>query len=136
MARNNQPDRWESLIFASALAIVGTWFLFDRLALLTRSLDLLQGSLHASPALLLVAAVSLIIASAEMDSPQNRKKAKMNDKDRGTNPAVLNGGALIVVGVLLLLDQMGIIVSDFWALVFGVFGLLRFLQARDSTGRL
>jgi predicted membrane protein len=60
----------------------------------------------------------------------------MNDKDCGMNPALLNGGALIVVGVLLLLDQMGIIVFDFWALVFGVFGLLRFLQARDSTGRL
>lgn len=61
----------------------------------------------------------------------------MNDKvDGGINPAVLNGGALIVVGALLLLDQMGIIVFDFWALVFGVFGLLRFLQARDSTGRL
>ena len=61
----------------------------------------------------------------------------MNDKENGgINPAVLNGGALIVVGVLLLLDQMGIFVFDFWALVFGVFGLLRFLQARDSTGRL
>src|SRR5215472_4427452 len=61
----------------------------------------------------------------------------MSDKENGRiNPAVLNGGALIVVGVLLLLDQMGIIVFDFWALVFGVFGLLRFLQAGDSTGRL
>jgi predicted membrane protein len=61
----------------------------------------------------------------------------MNDKgDSGISPAVLNGGALIVVGVLLLLDQMGIIVFDFWALIFGVFGLLRFFQARDTTGRL
>ena len=38
----------------------------------------------------------------------------MSDKENtGINPAVLNGGALIVIGVLLLLDQMGIIVFDF-----------------------
>jgi predicted membrane protein len=60
----------------------------------------------------------------------------MRDKDKRLNPAVLNGGALIVVGVLLLLDQMGIISFDFWALVFGFFGLLRLIQASDVTGRL
>lgn len=60
----------------------------------------------------------------------------MSDQDKRFNPAVLNGGVLIVVGVLLLLDQMGIISFDFLALVFGAFGLLRLLQARDSTGRL
>ena len=60
----------------------------------------------------------------------------MRDQDNRLNPAVLNGGALIVVGVLLLLDQMGIVSFDFWALVFGVFGLLRLIQASDVTGRL
>jgi len=60
----------------------------------------------------------------------------MSKSDNRFNPAVLNGGALIVVGVLLLLDQMGIISFDFWALVFGAFGLLRLLQASDATGRL
>ena len=60
----------------------------------------------------------------------------MSNNDNRFNPAVLNGGALIVVGVLLLLDQMGIISFDFWALVFGAFGLLRLLQASDATGRL
>jgi predicted membrane protein len=60
----------------------------------------------------------------------------MSDRENRINPAVVNGGALIIVGVLLLLDQMNIIVFDFWALVFGVFGLLRLIQASDATGRL
>jgi predicted membrane protein len=60
----------------------------------------------------------------------------MSDQDNRFNPAVLNGGALIVVGVLLLLDQMGIISFDFFALIVGAFGLLRLIQASDTTGRL
>lgn len=62
----------------------------------------------------------------------------MNEKASGDgiNPAVLNGGALILVGVLLLLDQMGIISFDFWALVFGAAGIVKLLQARDASGRL
>ncbi len=61
----------------------------------------------------------------------------MTDRaESGINPAVLNGGALIVVGILLLLDQMGILTFDFWALVFIVGGLLKLLQSCSSTGRL
>ena len=59
-----------------------------------------------------------------------------NGNEHRINPAVLNGGALIIVGVLLLLDQMNIISFDFWALVFGVFGLLKILQSSDMNGRL
>jgi hypothetical protein len=57
-------------------------------------------------------------------------------RDRGINPAVVNGGALIVVGVLLLLDQLNIIEFNFWALVFFVAGVLKFFQARGLNGRL
>jgi len=60
----------------------------------------------------------------------------MSNNEGRLNPAVLNGGALIVVGALLLLDQMGIISFDFWALIFGAFGLIRLLQASDATGRV
>jgi Cell wall-active antibiotics response 4TMS YvqF/Domain of unknown function (DUF5668) len=52
------------------------------------------------------------------------------------NPAVVNGGALILVGVLLLLDQLNIISFDFWALIFGAAGLIKFVQSRDLGGRL
>ena len=49
----------------------------------------------------------------------------MSDKENRINPAVLNGGALILVGVLLLLDQMNIITVDFWALIFIGAGVYR-----------
>jgi hypothetical protein len=58
-----------------------------------------------------------------------------SSRDRGINPAVLNGGALILAGILLLLDQMNIISFDFWALVFLVGGLVKFLQSCDGGGR-
>lgn len=60
----------------------------------------------------------------------------MSETKSGMNPAVVNGGALIIVGVLLLLDQLNIISVDFWALVFFALGLLKILQACDTTGRL
>jgi hypothetical protein len=60
----------------------------------------------------------------------------MSNNEGRFNPAVLNGTALIVVGIVLLLDQMGIIVFDFWALIFGAFGLVRLLQASDAMGRI
>jgi len=76
MAARNQPDRWESLIFAGALAIAGTWLLFDKLAFLVRNLDLSQAMGHASPALLVAVAVSLILVSARTEltsTPQSRE---------------------------------------------------------------
>jgi predicted membrane protein len=59
----------------------------------------------------------------------------MSDNKRGINPAVLNGSALILVGVLLLLDQMHIISVDFWALIFCVAGVLKIFQSQNETGR-
>ena len=64
MARKNQPDRWQSVVFAGVLAVAGTWLLFDKLAFFMRNLDLTQTIGHASPALLVAVAVSLILASA------------------------------------------------------------------------
>ncbi len=60
----------------------------------------------------------------------------MSDKENRINPAVLNGGALILVGVLLLLDQMNIITVDFWALIFIGAGFIKLLQSGDGSGRL
>jgi len=56
----------------------------------------------------------------------------MNCKDgNAINPAILSGVALIVVGVLLLLSQMGLIHDwfNFWAAVFFVAGTLNVVQA-------
>jgi hypothetical protein len=60
----------------------------------------------------------------------------MGSKVSRINPAILNGGALIVLGVLLLLGQLHIIVFDFWALVFTIGGVLKLLQSDDMSGRL
>lgn len=75
MARNTQPDRWESLILALAMALAGTWFLFDRFAYLLRSSDLLQASLHAAPLLLAGVAVSLVLASVKGE-PAGREQSR------------------------------------------------------------
>ena len=72
MAGRNQPDRWESLILAGALAIAGTWLLFDKLAFLVRNLDLSQAIGHDSPALLVAVAVGLILASARTELTSTR----------------------------------------------------------------
>lgn len=56
-------------------------------------------------------------------------------QDSGINPAVLNGGALILAGILLLLDQLNIISFDFWALIFLIVGLVKVLQSCDVGGR-
>jgi predicted membrane protein len=62
----------------------------------------------------------------------------MSDTDKRINPAVLNGGTLIVVGVLLLLNQMGIfrLWFDFWVAAFFIIGVLKLLQSRDLQGYL
>lgn len=54
----------------------------------------------------------------------------MNCKDNAVNPALLSGVALVVIGVLLLLSQMGIIHNwfNFWAAVFFVAGMLNVVQ--------
>ncbi len=63
MANRKQPDRWESLLLAAAMAVAGTLFLFDKLGSLMRA-DFLSFNrvLHASPLFLLVLGVSLLWA--------------------------------------------------------------------------
>jgi len=57
-------------------------------------------------------------------------------KENRIHPAVLNGGALILIGVLLLLNQLDIINFSFWALVLFAVGLLKILQSADQSGRV
>jgi Cell wall-active antibiotics response 4TMS YvqF/Domain of unknown function (DUF5668) len=56
-----------------------------------------------------------------------------DNRDRGINPAVLNGGLLILVGILLLLDQLNIISFNFWAFVFIIGGVVKLLQSTDKS---
>jgi len=57
-------------------------------------------------------------------------------KTRRVHPAVLNGGALIIVGVFFLLQQLGILSFNFWAVFVVFIGILRIAQSLDSEGRL
>lgn len=59
----------------------------------------------------------------------------MSDTDKGLNPAVVNGGALILAGILLLLDQMNVVSFDFWAMVFLLGGLVKLLTACSTNNR-
>lgn len=63
----------------------------------------------------------------------------MNEgQNRGIHPAVVNGSALIFFGVLLLLDQMGVISHwfNFWAAIFLVAGVLKLVQSNCAQGYL
>lgn len=63
MANKNQPERWESVIFAAALALAGTLFLFDKLASFPWMSTLLsQDVLRFAPVFLAVIGVSLVLA--------------------------------------------------------------------------
>ena len=63
MAQKNQPDRWESLILAAALAVAGTLFMFDKLGCFIQRGNFLSHSfLHSAPMFLVVMGVSLIVA--------------------------------------------------------------------------
>jgi len=54
----------------------------------------------------------------------------MSFKNDGVGSALMSGGLLIAVGVLLLLNQLGLIHHwfNFWALVFFFVGLLNIVQ--------
>jgi len=61
----------------------------------------------------------------------------MNETRRRISPAILSGGVLIVIGVLLLLDQLYILPThwfSFWALVLFVIGILKILQSDRVSG--
>ena len=75
MAGKNQPDRWESLILAGALAVAGTWFLFDKLASLMHNIELSR-ALDAAPAILIGVAVSLLLATEGTD-PASTEPSRM-----------------------------------------------------------
>lgn len=54
----------------------------------------------------------------------------MSCKDNAVNPALLSGVTLVLIGILLLLSQMGIIHNwfNFWAAVFFAAGMLNVVQ--------
>lgn len=61
----------------------------------------------------------------------------MSCKNDGISSALMSGGLLITVGVLLLLNQMGVIHHwfNFWALIFIFVGLLNIVQnGRNAWG--
>lgn len=68
MALPNQPDRFESLILAAALAVAGTLFLFDRLSAFR--------TLHSAPAFLVGVGASLIRAAAAMTGPTGNQPSR------------------------------------------------------------
>jgi hypothetical protein len=66
MAKQNQPERWESVIVAAAMAVAGTLFMFDKLGSLVRSgMVSWQMTLHAAPMLVVVLGVGLLVADQE-----------------------------------------------------------------------
>jgi hypothetical protein len=66
MAKQNQPERWESAIVAAAMAVAGTLFMFDKLGSLVRSGMLSwQTTQHAAPLLLVVVGVGLLLVERE-----------------------------------------------------------------------
>jgi len=63
----------------------------------------------------------------------------MSNEDYRSKKTLYAGAALIGLGVLLLLDQMGFMPErwfSFWAAVFLVVGLLKVIQAHEWTGRV
>ena len=63
MAQKTQPDRWESLLLAAALAVAGTLFMFDKLGcFIQRGNFLSHAFLHSAPMFLVVIGVSLMVA--------------------------------------------------------------------------
>jgi len=63
MERPNQPERWESAIFAAVMAVAGTLFMFDKLGSLVRSGILSwQTIVHAAPILVVVLGIGLLSA--------------------------------------------------------------------------
>ena len=63
MAQKTQPDRWESLILAAALAVAGTLFIFDKLGSFIRATSFVSHAfVHSAPMFLVVVGVSLMVA--------------------------------------------------------------------------
>lgn len=62
----------------------------------------------------------------------------MSCKNGGANAGLLMGGALIAIGALLLLNQMGLISHwfNFWAMVFLIGGVVNLLNSPSTEGIL
>jgi hypothetical protein len=66
MAKPRQPERWKSAILAAAMAVAGTLFMFDKLGSLIHSgLLSWQMTVHASPALVVVLGMGLLLVGQE-----------------------------------------------------------------------
>ena len=79
MRQKHQPERWEAVVLAIALAIAGTLCLFDKLgaAMLSSQFSWLA-LMHASPALLAAVAANLLWADEQV--PATVRSA--NDRPR------------------------------------------------------
>jgi hypothetical protein len=66
----------------------------------------------------------------------NEINNRANSKQCGMHPAVVNGVGLMLVGVVLLLNELDIIHVAFWALIFSVFGVVKIVQSSSFAGRL
>jgi len=77
MANRKQPERWESLMLAGAMATAGTLFAFDKLGSLVHT-GLLSFAtiLHAGPLLLIVAGISLMVADQNLGAVANDGRSK------------------------------------------------------------
>jgi hypothetical protein len=79
MTKQNQPERWESVIVAAAMAVAGTLCMFDKLGSLMRSGMLSwQTTLHGAPMLIVVVGVSLLLEDQDRvtaaSAPKERAK--------------------------------------------------------------
>ena len=73
MAKQEQPDRWESAVLAAAMAVAGSLFLFDKLGSLFRAeLGSLIVAVHAAPVLLLAIGLGLLLAEPGSSQPEHR----------------------------------------------------------------
>ena len=65
MAKPKQPERWEAVIVAAAMAVAGTLFMFDKLGSLMSGMLSWQTTVHAGPVLVVVVGLGLWLADRE-----------------------------------------------------------------------
>jgi len=83
MAKGKQPERWESTMLAAVLAVAGSLFLFDKLSSLMRNIAVPFGAIgHAAPLLLVVMAVSLMLADQNTATDAREPHAKAGHHER------------------------------------------------------
>ena len=129
-------NRWESSLLAAALAVEARFSFFNETRLPHAERNVFSAGDGACRAGAGDRARGQSVARPTQHggfrAVRNRKKDAMSERDRGINPAVSNGGALILAGVLLLLDQLNIISFNFWALVFMIGGVVKLVQSCEG----